>query len=97
LSLNIYIFCIVFFTLADDEVFGEDEFSIYIRQWHPETLTIGDIEEVVLVEEFTVENLKKQVLLHKIPLSFTIQLISSSVIDHNLHCYSHSYNHLHKI
>ena len=44
---------------------SSDHLSIYVRQWHPSTLTLGVQKEVVL-EESLVEHLKEEVRLNKL-------------------------------
>ena len=39
--------------------------SVFVRRWHPEKLLIDPLDEVVLVEDFTVQNLKRQVSCQK--------------------------------
>lgn len=46
-----------------------DHLSIYVRQWHPSTLTLGVQKEVVLKESL-VEHLKEEVRLTTCKLHF---------------------------
>ena len=61
-----------------------DHLSIYVRQWHPSTLTLGVQKEVVLKESL-VEHLKEEVRLNKLHFQEKIyQYIVYSVQSHKV-------------
>ena len=66
-------FNINFVLLGPEKMTSPDHLSIYLRQWHPSTLTLGVLKEVVLKESL-VEPLKEEVRLNKLHFQESIYI-----------------------